>query len=344
MRKGFFHRLGPAAALDAVEAAGLRPTGQCAPLRFLENRVYDVRLEDERHVVVKFYRPGRWSREALLDEHRFLLDLRDAEIPVCAPLRLPDGGTLGALAGVFFGVWPRTGGREPEEFSDQDLEILGRLLARVHAVGATRAAPNRPRLSAEGFFLQPLERLEAGGFLPAARARPYRAAVEEAARVYADRSGGVPFHRIHGDCHPGNLLRGREGWFFLDFDDFVVGPAVHDVWMLVPGRDAEGARQRERLVAAYRQFHDFDARWLELVEPLRALRFLRIAGWIASRWEEAPFRSTFPHFGTDDYWERETLDLEQQVARLRAAVPGAPGGETLAEARELTNQDFFWDL
>ncbi len=350
VRESFFLRLGPEAALDAVDALGLRPTGQCAPLRFLENRVWDIRLEDDSHVIVKFYRPERWSRHALEDEHRFLRDLRRAEIPVCVPLADAQGATLHQIEGVFYGVWPRTGGREPDELSDAELPVLGRLLARIHAIGATREAAGRPRLSSDRFLREPLSRLEAGGVLPAAWAPRYRAAVEEAARVYDERSRDVPVHRIHGDCHLGNLLRGREGWFFLDFDDFVVGPAVHDVWMLLPGRDAEGARQRELLLEGYRQFHDFDPRWLELVEPLRAVRFLRITSWIASRWEESSFRSTFPHFGTTEYWEKETRDLEEQVARLRGDVKSgddASGRRSRADDApepELTNKDFFWDL
>jgi Ser/Thr protein kinase RdoA (MazF antagonist) len=176
-------------------------------------------------------------------------------------------------------------------------------------------------LSADGFVDEPLAYLEAQDFLPPSCARRYRAAAQAVAREYAQRSREVPVHRIHGDCHRGNLLRGREGWFFLDFDDFVVGPAVHDVWMLVPGRDAEGAHQREILIEAYRQFRDFDDRWLALVEPLRALRFVSYAAWIARRWDDPAFPSAFPHFGTHEYWERETLDLEEQLERIVRGFP-----------------------
>jgi len=311
-----FDALGPEAALDAAEAAGLRPSGHCAVLRALENRVYDVRLEDGAHVVVKFYRPGRWSRAALEDEHRFLLDLREAEVPVCAPLALRDGGTLGELEGVWFGVWPRTGGREPEELDDEQLAILGRLLARIHNVGALRRPADRPALDPETALLDPLDELLERGLLPAHCEDRYALAVEALADAFEARLDGVPFLRLHGDCHRGNLLHGREGWFFLDFDDFVVGPAVHDVWVLVPGRDDEGRRQREALLAGYRQFRDFEPRWLGLVEPLRATRFLKLSSWIARRWDEPVFRSTFPHFGTPQYWERETHELEEQLERL----------------------------
>jgi Ser/Thr protein kinase RdoA (MazF antagonist) len=143
-------------------------------------------------------------------------------------------------------------------------------------------------------------------------------AVETLADAYADRSDDVPFLRLHGDCHRGNLLRGREGWFFLDFDDFASGPAVHDIWVLAPGHDDEALRQRDALLAGYQQMRDFDPRWLSLVEPLRAARMLKISSWIARRWDEPTFRSTFPHFGTALYWERETCDLEELVERVEA--------------------------
>jgi Ser/Thr protein kinase RdoA (MazF antagonist) len=311
-----FADLGPDAALDAVEAAGLRPTGHCAMLRCLENRVWDLRLDDASHVVVKFYRPGRWSRAGIEDEHRFLLDLRDAEIPVCAPLALPGGGTVGEYAGIHFGVWPRTGGREPDELTDDESMALGRLLARIHNVGAMRQPVERPVLDADTALLDPLDELLDGSWLPASCEERYATAVESLADAYEDEVAEVPFLRIHGDCHRGNLLRGRDGWFFLDFDDFALGPAVHDVWVLVPGHDREALQQRDALLAGYRQFRPFESRWLGLVEPLRAARILKISSWIARRWKETAFQSTFPHFGTELYWERETRDLEELVERL----------------------------
>jgi Ser/Thr protein kinase RdoA (MazF antagonist) len=313
-----FTDLGPDAALEAVEAAGLRPTGHCSMLRCLENRVWDLRLDDGAHVVVKFYRPGRWSRAGIEDEHRFLLDLREAEIPVCAPLTLQGGGTIGEHAGISFGVWPRTGGREPDELSDEELAILGRLLARIHDVGARRRPQDRPSFDADTVLIDPLDELLERKWLPDHCEDRFVDAVETLADAYAAGIDDLPFLRVHGDCHLGNLLRGREGWFFLDFDDFGFGPAIHDLWVLVPGRDPEAARQREAVLAGYRLFRPFESRWLGLIEPLRAARMLKISSWVARRWDEPAFRSTFPHFGTDLYWERETRDLEEIAARLDA--------------------------
>lgn len=343
-----FYRLTPDRVLGAVEAGGYRPTGHCTPLNSLENRVYDLRLESGEHVVAKFYRPGRWSREAIEAEHAFLADLREAEIPVCAPLAFPDGATLHRVDDIHYAVWPRTGGRPPDELSDEEVAVLGRLLARIHNVGATRPAPQRPRLTAEAYVHEPLRVLEERRLLPAACVGRYRAAALGVAEAFEARAAGVPFHRIHGDCHPGNLLRGDAGWFFLDFDDCMEGPAVQDVWMLIPARDAEGARQRRVFVEAYRQFRAFEEGWLELVEPLRALRFVRYAAWIGRRWEDPAFPSTFPHFGSDDYWERETRDLEEQLRRIQEGEAPEPAAEAEGEdakpERELTNRDFFWDL
>jgi Ser/Thr protein kinase RdoA (MazF antagonist) len=259
-------------------------------------------------------------------------------------LQLADGESVCTVEDIHCAIWPRTGGRAPEEFSDDEIALLGRLLARIHNVGAGRDAPQRPRLDAQSAALAPLVLLEERGFLPAAVAARYRDAVEALMAVYEARSAGVPVHRIHGDCHAGNLLRGDDGWFFLDFDDFVVGPAVHDVWMLLPGRDAQAERQRALLVEAYRQMRDFDPRWLQLVETLRGFRFVTYAAWIARRWDDPAFPAAFPHFGTPEYWEREALDLERQLEQVQREDPAAPDGRSGENERQYTNEDYFWDL
>ncbi len=342
----FFLELTPDRVLAAIESGGYRPTGHCTPLTCLENRVYDLRLEDGSHIVAKFYRPERWTRDAIADEHRFLADLREAEIPVCTPLAFPDGETLREIEGIQFAVWSRTGGRAPDELDDSQIAILGRTLARIHNVGAAGSAPNRATLDAASAAHAPLEFLEQGDFLPAPVARRFRDCVVEVADLYENWSANVPSHRIHGDCHLGNILHGTNGWFFLDFDDFVVGPAVHDIWMMLPGRDSEGDRQRMLLIDAYREFREFELSWLRLVEPLRAFRFVFYAAWIAKRWRDPAFPSAFPHFGTTEYWETETRDLEELVGRLDGSAAIEPGARRVevAEEAELSNKDFFWDL
>lgn len=345
----YFFRLSPERVLAAVESAGHRPSGHCFALNALENRVYDVRLEDGRHVVAKFYRPGRWSRETILDEHRLLAALVEAEIPVCAPLPFPDGDTLHETLGIHFAIWPRTGGRSPDELADDQIAVLGRLMARIHAIAADLGAPHRPPLDPESVPLAALSLLEEQDWLPPSCRGRYARAVEALVDAYRTRAEGTPVQPIHGDCHVGNLLHGDEGWFFLDFDDMRIGPPVQDVWMLLPGRDLEADRQRRLLIEHYREFRPFDERSLALIEPLRGFRFVFYAGWIAKRWADPAFPDAFPHFGTDAYWETETRDLEELVDRLEKGED-LLSPEERAEVRsdagetELTNEDFFWDL
>jgi Ser/Thr protein kinase RdoA (MazF antagonist) len=345
----FFFRLSPTRVLQAVEAADFVPSGHCFALNALENRVYDVRLDDGKHVVAKFYRPGRWTRDTILDEHRLLAALVDAEIPVCAPLKFPDGDTLHEIEDIHYAIWPRTGGRSPDELADDQVEMLGRLMARIHTIAADLGAPNRRTLDADSVPLQALDLLEEGNWLPPACAARYESAVEALVEIYLERSRDIEIQPIHGDCHAGNLLRGDEGWFFLDFDDMVIGPPVQDVWMLLPGRDAEADRQRRLLVEAYKQFRPFDDRSFSLIEPLRGFRFVFYAGWIARRWEDPAFPDAFPHFGTDEYWETETRDLEELVERISKGddlLTPSEREEAVAssEDSDLTNKDFFWDL
>ncbi len=346
--ENYFFNLTPDIIIKAIEANGLEPTGHCMALNSYENRVYDLKLDDDTHIVSKFYRPGRWTREQILEEHNFLLELKEDEIPVCAPVPFSDGETLHEIEGIYYAIWPRTGGRATDEFSDNELQVLGRLLARIHNMGAVKESGYRIELTGDTYGLQPLSFLKENNFLPSNCKGRYTEAVNEIVKIYETLSEDVPFHRIHGDCHLGNLLYGNEGWFFLDFDDFLTGPAVQDVWMLVPARDTEGLRQREIFLDAYRLFRDFDNSWLRLIEPLRALRYIRYSAWLAKRWEDPIFPSAFPHFGTDSYWEDETADLEDQLDFFYNNSSDLPESiqraEVEEEEKELTNKDYFFDM
>jgi Ser/Thr protein kinase RdoA (MazF antagonist) len=326
-----FFALTPDRILDAVEFGGRRATGYALALNSLENRVYEVALEDETRVVAKFYRPGRWSRAAILDEHAFLAELHAAEIPVVPPLALDgDGGTLGelAVAGgvIYFAAFPKARGRAPEELDDDSLLQLGRLIARLHTVGAAHAAAARPRLDPESYGAASLRVLlgpkddPMSGFVPPelrARFATAGAAIVDACARAWPKSGDI---RLHGDCHLGNLLAGSSGFFFLDFDDFCHGPPVQDLWLLAPGRDDDADRQRALLVDGYQQMRDFDRASLRLVEPLRALRILRYAAWIAQRWRDPAFQRAFPDWDDQRSWQRELGELEQQRVRVEAAL------------------------
>jgi Ser/Thr protein kinase RdoA (MazF antagonist) len=300
-----FGRLTPDRVLDAVEIGGLRCTGRCLPLRAFENRVYEVELEDDRRLVVKFYRPGRWSREAILAEHAFLAELADADLPAVPPIDLGIGSTLAELDTIYYAAFPRVRGRTLTEADDERLRQLGRLIGRMHAVGAARPAPARPRLCIERFVHEPLEALAAAHSIPSALAPRYR---DVALRI-ADRAAPLlqraRMQRVHGDLQWGNVLWGADGPILLDFDDFVTGPPVQDLWLLAPGAGEAARRAREELLAGYEVFREFDRATLALCEPLRALRIVYTSAWIARRWDDASFRAGFPAFGTDVYWARE---------------------------------------
>lgn len=311
-----FLQLTPESVLDAVETRGQRCTGRFLILNSYENRVYQLQLEDDSWVVGKFYRPGRWTKDAIEEEHRFLAELRDDEIPVAAPLTLSDGGTVGEIEGIYYTLFPRIGGRTPDEPSPDQYAILGRLIARIHTIGAQDTMRHRPPLTVETFGDENLAFLEAGDHVhPDARAN-YVATVKILLDQIRPMFDGVPTHRIHGDCHLSNLLWTPDGPMFLDFDDARVGPAVQDIWMMAASADAHGARQRDHLVGAYQEMRPFSESWLRLVEPLRALRFVHYSTWIARRWSDPIFQRTFSHFGTLQYWQREIQDLREQIARL----------------------------
>jgi Ser/Thr protein kinase RdoA (MazF antagonist) len=324
-----FFALTPERVLTAVEVGGRRATGYALALNSLENRVYEVELEDGERVVVKFYRPARWTREQILEEHALLAELVRAEVPTVAPIDLGGGATLGesptANGALLYAVWPKVRGRAPDELDDEKLAQLGRLVARLHHVGAARPAPSRPTLDAESYGAASARLLLSGPFIPLELERRFRAAAEA---IVASCARAWPSERIrlHGDCHLGNLLHGalpgesRAGWFFLDFDDFLAGPAVQDLWLLAPGRDDEALRQRELVVSAYETMRAFDRRTLRLVEPLRALRILRYAAWIAQRWRDPAFQRTFPGFDEHLWWQREVQELEEQRARVERAL------------------------
>ncbi len=313
-----FFSLTPDRVLDAVEALGVRCTGLCYPLNSLENRVYEIEREDRSRVVAKFYRPGRWSLDAVLDEHEFLRDLAAAEIPVAAALALPDGSTVRRVEGttILCALFPRVGGRVPDECSDDQLRRLGGLLARIHTVGASREAAHRASLTVDHFGRESLSTLLAAPTLPPNHAPRLKAVCESLFACIDPWFEGLATHRIHGDCHPGNLLWGAAGPFFLDFDDMVTGPAVQDLWMLVPARDDDGARQRDVVLEGYEVFRSFDRSTLRLIEPLRALRYLRYAAWITRRWADPAFPRAFPHYGSERYWSELIDDLAEQLARI----------------------------
>jgi len=346
-----FLSLTPERVLAAVEAGGLACNPVCYPLNSFENRVYEVELADRSRVVAKFYRPGRWSEEQILEEHGFLAELDAEEIPVATVRSFPGGGTLRRIEGIYYSLSDRKGGRAPDELDDLAVRRLGMLVGRLHNVGARRPAPSRLRLDADTYVRAPVAWLEDHGAVPRGLADRYFGAALALADLADRMLEGAATLRLHGDLHLGNVLF-RDGLLrVLDFDDMVTGPAVQDLWLALPGRDRETLRQREVFVEGYEQFRLFDRAELRLIEALRGLRVVHYAAWLARRWHDPAFPAAWPHFGTPEYWERETSDLEEQLAIARGeAAPrsaGGPAGDDDGGAREeeatLTNKDFFWD-
>jgi Ser/Thr protein kinase RdoA (MazF antagonist) len=344
-----FLSLTPEKVLAAVEAGGLECNPVCYPLNSFENRVYEVELADRSRVVAKFYRPGRWSEEQILEEHLFLKDLAWQEIPVCTMRPFPDGGTLRRVDNIFYCLSDRRGGRAPDELDEAGARRLGMLVGRMHNVGARRESEHRLPLNADTYIRQNVDWLEAHEVVPQHLRERYFDTALSIAAIADRRLAGVPVHRIHGDLHLGNILF-RDGLLnVLDFDDMVVGPAVQDLWLALPGRDSYTQTLRERFLEGYLQFRDFDRSTLPLIETLRAMRIIHYAAWLARRWHDPAFPAAWPQFGTPEYWERETQDLEEQLAVIRGEatpeeVAARPDEETAREEEEaLTNKDFFWD-
>lgn len=313
-----FEGLSPDVVVDAVEVRGFRADGCSQALGSYENRVYQVGVEDADPVVVKFYRPGRWSDAAILEEHEFAAELAGADVPVIAPLSL-GGTTLFKISTFRYAIYPRRGGRWPELASGDEREWMGRFLGRMHAVGAVRRFVHRPTLSVEALGRGSVRFLLDSGVVPDYIRERFTSvagqAVQEAERLF-DSVGPYPAIRLHGDCHRGNVLWTDAGPHFVDLDDCMSGPAIQDLWMLVAGDEAEVGLQMGDLLQGYRRFFSFDDRQLDLIEPLRTLRILQYNAWIARRWHDPAFPKAFQWFGEPRHWETVTQSLQDQIDRL----------------------------
>lgn len=305
--------------MDAVESVGIPCDGRLFALNSYENRVYQVGSASHPAVVVKFYRPGRWTDRQILEEHAFTHELVAAELPVVAPLAF-GGATLLRHAGLRFAVFPRAAARSAEFEAPGALELIGRTLARIHAVGQRGRFEARPSLTAVRLGWDPRQSLLDSGLLDEALASRYAEASEallEAVEQAFDRVGPVASLRIHGDCHVGNILWNDRGPVFVDLDDCMNGPRVQDLWMFLSGSPEERRAQWREIARGYAQFQYFDEAELDLVEPLRALRMVHHAAWIAARWSDPAFPRAFPWFTSPRFWQEHLSDLWQQLEALR---------------------------
>jgi Ser/Thr protein kinase RdoA (MazF antagonist) len=312
-----FLQILPEVIFDAAEKLGGRCTGRFYALNALENRVYDIEMEEGPHVIIKFYRPGRWSRATIQAEHDFLKALEESEIPVVAPLTGDKGQSIFEINEVMFTIFPKRPGRLEAELTTEQLTRLGRFMARLHNVGATVKAAPRLRLDPQTYGRDPLKFLKDGNFVPMELASRFETIVTQICDAITPRFEDVQPVLLHGDCHSGNILWNRDDPYFIDFDDMLYAPPVQDIWMLTGGDDDYGKERREILLEAYEQIRTFDMTTMQLIEPLRALRMIHFSAWIARRWEDRAFKAAFPDFGTEHYWQEQIEALALQLEKVQ---------------------------
>lgn len=323
-----FHSLTPDVVIDLVERAlGQRCTNLCRPLNSYINRVFEMQVEDGPPLIAKFYRPGRWSRLALQDEQDFLLELHEREIPVIAPLPLASGETLAEHNGIYFALFPKRSGRRCDEPTDEQWEQLGRLLARVHAVGALHPPRERITMLPTKSTRDNIDYILRQGVIPQELRREYEAAANQMIELIDPLFKQVELIRIHGDCHWANIIfRPDEGFYLIDFDDMALGPPVQDFWMLLPGYSRGALLEIDQFLEGYQTFRTFDRRTLRLIEPLRAMRFIHFTAWCAAQVRDGSSARLAPGWGTPNYWRTEINDIQRQCDEI------------------VSQEDFFWGM
>jgi len=310
--------LTPDVVLESVERVGFRCDGRILALNSYENRVYQLGTEDGGFVVAKFYRPQRWSDEGIIEEHQFAYELVEHELPIVAPIEI-DGRTLHEHAGFRLAVFPRQGGRWPELGHSEERMLMGRFVGRIHAIGAVNRFEHRQEISIDRMGREASQYVLESEWVPEHLIDSYQSIASQLLGSITEafaRAGDVRPLRIHGDCHPGNVLWTDDGPHFVDLDDCVTGPAVQDLWLFLSGDREARSLQLQDLLEGYNQFYDFDYRELHLVEALRTLRMINYTAWIARRWIDPAFPRAFPWFSENKYWEEHVLALKEQAAAL----------------------------
>lgn len=325
-----YQRLSPDCVLDAIESVGWRTDSRILTLNSYENRVYQVGIDDGEPVIAKFYRPHRWSKEQIEEEHRFCDELSQVDLPVVCPLNaasLPSADTRKTVfefEGFFFSISPRRRGQAPNIESQDTLERIGRFLGRLHSKGRANAFEHRPTLTIEDFGHRSRDFLLKGAAagqlnMPDYIANNYEQTTQALLEVIEQKFSQTPFQpiRLHGDCHSGNWLQRDNDLYLVDFDDARMGPAIQDIWMLLSGDEAQQQEQLRHVLAGYQLFNDFDYRQLALIESLRTLRIMHYSAWLARRWQDPAFPKHFPWFNTEHYWADHVQTLREQLSRLQ---------------------------
>ena len=317
-----FEKLTPEFIMDAIESRGYRCDCRTLTLNSYENRVYQVGIEEGEPLIAKFYRPERWSDEQIIEEHRFCFELVEHELPVVAPLTGDQGESLFDYEGHRFALYPRQGGHAPEFDNLDNLLIMGRLLGRMHSIGATDSFKHRPSLDVETFGHKSVE-LIGEQFMPDDFKSNYQLLAKDLLQMVEERFATLPdvrTIRTHGDCHPGNILWRNDNPHLVDLDDARTAPAIQDVWMMLSGDRQRQTAQLAEIVDGYNEFFDFDPRELLLIEAFRSLRILHHTAWLARRWDDPTFPRHFPWFNTPRYWGEHILELREQIAALNEPV------------------------
>jgi Ser/Thr protein kinase RdoA (MazF antagonist) len=320
-----FYSLDPITILDALESIGIATTGRFLQLNSLENRVYEVELEitknkeiTDRFIVTKFYRPERWSFNEIQDEHNFLKNLSKEDIPVITPYYINEKSLFNCpKTNIIFSIFPKFSGRNPDEFSDQEVETLGRLFARLHQVGAREKALFRKTLNIENMASEYLTYLSNPSVIPEVYFSHIYNNWQNIIAMARPFMNELKIQRIHADAHRANLIKRNDSFYWLDFDDFLNGPAVQDLWLLFSGRDSYNRKKLEKLVFAYQEIRDFNFSDLYLIEPLRCLRVLHFNVWIHKRWDDPYFKKTFDNFATSSYWNEQSSFFAEQLSIYR---------------------------
>ena len=320
-----YSKLDPDTIINAVESKGYLSDARILALNSYENRVYQVGIEDETPIIAKFYRPGRWSNEQIIEEHDFSNELALLEIPAVPPIYIDEAkscknkNSLFSYAGYRFSLYLRRGGRAPELTDPEHLYWLGKFLGRIHAVGKTNTFQYRPTLSIESFIVKPYEFILQNKFIPELFIESYQAIVADILKHVEKNYQQFPpeLIRLHGDCHPGNILWTDKGPHFVDFDDSRNGPAIQDLWMLLSGERHEQQKQLLEILEGYEEYCEFNASELNLIESLRSMRIIHYAGWLAKRWDDPAFPKAFPWFNTESFWGEHILQLKEQLAILQ---------------------------
>ncbi|VAW40038.1 YihE protein, required for LPS synthesis [hydrothermal vent metagenome] len=315
-----FEKLTPELIMDAIEEQGYMCNGSVFALNSYENRVYQVGIEDQKQpLIAKFYRPQRWSEAQIQEEHDFCFELVEHEIPVVVPVRDGSGNSLFRHQEFLLALFPRKGGHAPELDHKNNLEIMGRTLARLHTIGEQRLFKQRPQLSLENFGVESI-RFVSNEFIPFEHKTNYDVVTSKLVELIAPKLQNCHNIRVHGDLHIGNILMRDDIPNLVDFDDSRLAPAIQDIWMLLSGEEDEQKAQLVKVIQAYGEFRDFPFDELPMIESLRTLRMLHHCAWLARRWDDPAFAVAFPWFDQDSYWLQHINDLNNQLDVLQNAI------------------------